>query len=301
MKSGPFKIIGVFLLLIILCIACTPEERMRLEQQQMGVVFELTLHEHPLSDLVDSAAIAFTADTSCRESYRGVIEISLFNDTSKIRQYVTRLYPVSPSKWITDTLRMIHPGMQAHTLQKVMIFNQDDFTHPLYASVTAGCKKNMQNDGVEELPDFIEPSLELNPNNVIRIGVNLLNAWLDEPACFGYTCWKQPSDSDRVLSFLICNPTGAEEEENATSRIMGKLKLNKLVNRNGVMQPMPIGEQIFVDDVKTTISLPDIIRKEDFFELKLFIPDETNPEIMITDTLSGAQLREVQSSGMWYH
>lgn len=300
MKSESFKTIAAFLLLITLCIACTPEDRTRLEQQQMGVVFELNLQENQLSPAMDdSATIPFTMDTACREYYRGVIEICLFNDTNKIREYVTRVYPVSPSKWITDTLRMINPGMQAHTLQKVMIFNQDDFTHPIYASVTAGCKKETRNYEPQELPDFIELSPELSLNNITQIPVNLFNAWLEEPACFGYTCWKQPSESDRLLSFLICNSINAQAGDNIAPRIMGKLMLNKLVERNGVMQPVPIEEQIFVQDVKTTIMLPDIIRGEDFFELRLFIPDEINPEIMITDTLSGTQLREVQSSGFW--
>lgn len=282
------------LFLTLLCSACSEEVRSKLEQPQIEVVLALNLQNEALRLEKDTVSFPFNADSSNR--YRAVIEVCLFNDSNKVREYTSAIHPLTPDTWLTDTLQMIHPGLRAHLIQKVMIFDKDDFEHPLYAS-TLQPLNGSRCSLTGQLPVFVEvfKNNELLAST-LHLSIQLFNAWLSQPACFGYKCWKQLSESNRTLSFLVCNTTRNDSD---APRKMGKLTLSKLNRQDGILFADVIDRQIFIQEVRTTLNLPEAVASEALFELRLAIPDEINPEIIITDTLTGMQLKEVRQSGFW--
>lgn len=284
--------------LLALFSGCSEEERSVLARQQVGVVLKLNLCDDCPFQIPDSLKENMFADSLAGINYKALVEVCFFNDTNKVREYITSVHRIDQTTWQTDTIKMINPGLGSHILQRIVVF-EEDVEHPLYSAVNSGCSDLFATQESNKLPQFIELGPEETLNRLVTLHITLFNTGLNTPAIFGYDKWCTHAQPAAPLTIVVCNTRLEADPQNPAARMTGRVILSELTEEKGVSKEQKIEEQVFVEEVKTNIQLPTNIRPEALFELRIFIPDEKDPLVMIADTLTGKQLKAFRESGFW--
>lgn len=285
-------------MLLMLISGCSKEDRDLLAQQQIGVVLKFDLCNDCPFQLSDSLTAESVSDLLITSNHKALVEVCFFNDSSKIREYTTTVYRIDSTTWQTDTLRMINPGVGVHTVQRVIIF-EDDVEQPLYSAVNTHCNELFKTREANKLPLFIEMGPMEALNRLVTLQLTLFNTGCSEPILFGYDKWCTYSRPVEPLTIVIANSQLTVNPQDVAPRMTGKMVLSQLIQKEGVCKGQKLEEQVFVEEVKTNLPLPNNIRPDALFELSIFIPDEINPQVVIADTLTGKQLKAFRESGFW--
>lgn len=294
------------------------EEKDAMEDQNMEVSFELNLSDMVTRTLVDQPKTDDDTDIACPEpddtgswfvegKYAAHIEIAL-NGGSVLTPYEpVKLIRKSDGSIVTDKIMLVKPiSGGKHQLAKLFIYNNDstdpEFGKVIYSSVGNGSKYESH-----VLPEHVLPMDLMFEENLLTskkpiIPVSLLCAVYDEAPDFGFAIWGLNFVKVVCFDYVVDIPEDFCDRNSQDIVGSSDLVLVKKIKNDKGEEVELTHQGSSSDGQKGTICFNDqgnIDDANESYTLTLYIPNKTNPQVIVSGTMTLEQMYGYKCSGFW--
>lgn len=303
--------LGIFLFLLGIgfLTACSEDKKEILDNAKMEVAFDLNISNLfvPTSETQtignDRLQKAYpNPEKWLNDEYIAYITIWLFDDPNKEQTYPAAIRISPDHRILTDTIMLINPGVGKHTLQKIVVSRKDSPEQVLFATIHTDSPYYSLVPTETLMPADLKLGGALTLFGKPIIPVSLLYAAHSKATDFGFAVWGVNCVKVICLDYVTNMPADGYAPGNAEMVASSDLLVFRKSGDNQEEAIEFIHEGKSWDGRAGTICFnryQDNIHENDYYILKLFIPNKTAPQLIIADTLTLAQICDYKNSGFW--